>query len=82
MRRVPFYELAGSKGSIRLFNRKVYMIRGFFAVENETGKLKRLSDIYYQIRTVKNQQGLVIAKRKSQGKELLTTATYFSSRLA
>lgn len=72
-KRVPFYELPliANDGSIRTFHKRIYKIKGIMAKDVVTGEVIRLSKIYYQIRTVKNKKGEVIAKRKNPIDELI-----------
>ncbi|WP_047980660.1 hypothetical protein [Ornithinibacillus contaminans] len=70
--RVPFYELAiiANGGSVRTFGKKIYQIKGIMAKNIMTGEVQKLSSIYYEIRTVKDIKGQVVAKRKKPIEEL------------
>ncbi|MEC1158687.1 hypothetical protein [Cytobacillus horneckiae] len=72
-KRVPFFEIPtiAEHGSLRTFTKKIYFIRGVFAKEKVSGDVTKLSDIYYEIRTVKDSKGTVIAKRKNPTDELI-----------
>lgn len=71
--KVPFYELPliANHGTIRTFQRRIYEIKGIVVKDVATGKLERLQNIYYEIRTVKNKKGRVVAKRKNPTDELI-----------
>lgn len=70
--RVPYYELAviADGGMARTFSRQIYRIRGMMARNIKTNEVKKLSAIYYEIRTVKNRNQKVVAMRKNPKDEL------------
>lgn len=72
-KRVPFYELAviADGGTARTFSKEIYQIRGVVARNIETGEVVKLSNLYYEIRTVMNRNRKVVAKRKNQSDELI-----------
>ncbi len=54
-----------NKGFIKTFDGKIYAIRGYFLVQDlSTMELKKLSSVYYHIRTVRDLYGNIIGKRK------------------
>lgn len=60
-----------NKATIRTFNKTVYDIKSALLVQNtSTKELKRLNEIYYDIRTVRDSDGNIIAKRKNPNSEL------------
>lgn len=72
-KRVPFYDIPAiaGKGRIRTFQKDTYNIKGITAKNRETGESVRLSDLYYEIRTVQDQKGEVVARRKNPLEELI-----------
>lgn len=70
--RVSYYQLAvlADGGTARTFSRKIYRIKGLIARDIETNEVKKLSSIYYEIRTVKDKHQNVIAKRRNPDDEL------------
>lgn len=72
MDRVPFYELPviADGGTVKTFSRKIYRIRGLIAQDIQTNEVKKLSSIYYEIRTVQNKFKKVVAKRRNPTDEL------------
>lgn len=72
MTRVSFYELPviADGGTVKTFSRKIYRIRGLIAQDIQTNEVKKLSSIYYEIRTVQNKFKKVVAKRRNPTDEL------------
>lgn len=70
--RVPFYELAviANGGTIKTFSRRIYKIKGLIAKDIETNEVRKLSSLYYEIRTVQDKFKNVVAKRKNIKDEL------------
>lgn len=70
--RIPFYEIAhlANGGTLRTFRKKIYQIKGIMVQDSVTGEVLKLSSVYYEIRTVKNSKGQVIARRKNPIDEL------------
>ncbi|MGP9043227.1 hypothetical protein [Cytobacillus kochii] len=59
--------------TIKTFNKEVYNVKKGMYVKNiQTNKLKKLSDVYYDIRTVRDMDGNIIAKRKNFYSELVS----------
>ncbi len=62
--------------TVRTFGKEVYILKSNLMVKNmETDEIKRLEDIYYDIRTVRNISGNIIAKRTNRRKELYFNST-------
>lgn len=63
--------LSVPNGTIRTFNKEIYQLRAGLVVKNlRTNKLSKLEEIYYDIRTVKDKYGQVVAKRKNPNQDL------------
>jgi hypothetical protein len=57
--------------TIRTFNKEIYILKSGLIVQNvETNQLRRIEEIYYDIRTVRSIKGNIIAKRKNQHSDL------------
>lgn len=57
--------------TIRTFNKDIYILRTGLMVQNvETNQLRRIEEIYYEIRTVRSIKGTIVAKRKNKYSEL------------
>lgn len=71
--RIPYYELPliADGGSVKTFDKKIFQVRGIVVRDTQTDQVCKLSTIYYQIRTVQNKRGQVIAKRKNPTDELI-----------
>ncbi|PKR83060.1 hypothetical protein [Heyndrickxia camelliae] len=70
MSRFHFIDLM-NRASVRTFNKQVYQLKQGLLVQNTTtSEVKRLTDIYYEIRTVRDKKGNVLAKRKNPNSEL------------
>jgi len=63
------YELP-TADSVKTFEGKVYELKGFIGIENDTGEIKHVTDLYYQTRTVVSNSK-VLAKRKNKSEDLL-----------
>lgn len=58
--------------TIRTFSKEEYILKtGLILLNAETGEMKKIHDIYYDIRTVRQIDGTIVAKRKNQNSELL-----------
>lgn len=69
MQRFDFLTI--KQGTVRTFNKEIYEVKASLVVKNiQTNTLKKVEDIYYDIRTVKDKHGKVIAKRKSPNQDL------------
>jgi hypothetical protein len=68
--RVSSCELAFRAKFIRTFDGEYYELKGSMAVERK-GKVARLVDIYYRVRSAQNHQRCQIAKRKKPEEELV-----------
>lgn len=68
--RVSVYELPNKVDSVKLFNGKVYNLEGFLGKEIETGQVKNITEIYYQVRSAVSE-GKLYAKRKNPHDELI-----------
>ncbi|MFP3845806.1 hypothetical protein [Priestia filamentosa] len=70
-KRLAFYDIAGARAqSAKTFDGKVYKLQGAVAVEHETGSIKRVADIYYDIRSVWDHNQRIMAKRRHKEEEL------------
>lgn len=57
--------------TIRTFDKQIYILRSGLLVQNiETNQLRRIEEIYYDIRTVRSIQGNIVAKRKNKNSDL------------
>lgn len=57
--------------TIRTFNKETYILRSGLIVQNiETNQLRRIEEIYYDIRTVRSIKGIIVAKRKNRNSDL------------
>ncbi|MFB5563083.1 MULTISPECIES: hypothetical protein [Bacillus cereus group] len=72
-KRIPFYEIASIKKahSLKTFDGKTYELKGAVAIENKTGEIQNLAQIYYQVRSIVDSKKNLIAKRKNQDSELV-----------
>ncbi len=68
--RVSSCELAFRAKFIHTFDGEYYELKGSMAVERK-GKIARLADIYYRVRSAQNHQRCQIAKRKKPEEELV-----------
>jgi len=60
--------------TIRTFKKDIYILKSNLMVKNvETDEVKRLEQIYYDIRTVRTISGNPIAKRKNPNSDLYLT---------
>lgn len=67
--RFSLYELPKAE-SVRTFDGKTYKLKGFIGVEQESGEVKHITDLYYRTRTVVSDSK-VLAKRKGKDSELM-----------
>jgi hypothetical protein len=71
-KRIPYYEIASKKAhSLKTFDGKTYELKGAVAIENKTGEIQNLAQIYYQVRSIVDSKKNLIAKRKNQDSELV-----------
>lgn len=70
--RFSLYELPKAE-SVKTFDGKTYELKGFIGVEEESGEVKHITDLYYRTRTVVSDSK-VLAKRKGKDSELLKVA--------
>jgi hypothetical protein len=70
-KRLAFYDIAAARAqSAKTFDGKVYELQGAVAVEQDTGSIKRVADIYYDIRSVRDHNQRIMAKRRHKEEEL------------
>ncbi|MEK0224350.1 hypothetical protein EKA14_25010 [Bacillus mycoides] len=70
--RLTFYDIAASQArSIKTFDGKTYELKGSMAIENTTGNIEKVAQIYYQVRSVRDEHQNLIAKRKHKQAELV-----------
>lgn len=59
------------KGTVRTFSKDIYEVKsGLLVKDIHTEKVLKLQDIFYDIRTVKDVHGNIVAKRKNPQREL------------
>lgn len=57
--------------TIRTFSKDIYILKSGLIVQNiENNQLRRIEEIYYDIRTVRTIKGTIIAKRKNRNSDL------------
>lgn len=73
-KRIPFYEIASIKKAhgLKTFDGKTYELKGAVAIENKTGEIQSIAQIYYQVRSIVDGKKNLIAKRKNLDSELVT----------
>lgn len=70
MHRFDFLNFS-NRVTIRTFSKDIYILKTGLIVKNtETDELKRIDQIFYDIRTVRTIEGKIIAKRKNRNCEL------------
>ncbi|KAB2488191.1 hypothetical protein [Priestia endophytica] len=70
-KRLAYYDVAAARAqSAKTFDGKVYKLQGAVAVEQDTGNIKRVADIYYDIRSVRDHNQRIMAKRRHKQEEL------------
>lgn len=71
VKRLAYYDISSSNAqSVKTFDGKTYKLRGAVAVDNKTGNIERVAEIYYRIRSVIDESQKVIAKRRTKDDEL------------
>lgn len=68
--RIGIYDLPNEADNVRLFNGKTFKLEGVLGVETKTGEIKKVSEIYYQVRSAVSE-GALVAKRKHPHDELV-----------
>lgn len=68
MKSLSLYELP-SCDSVKTFEGKTYKLKGFIGIEQSSGEVEPVSDLYYRTRTVVTNN-CVVAKRKNVNDEL------------
>lgn len=70
-KRLAFYDISDARAkSAKTFDGKLYTLKGGVAVEKGTGDIKRVADIYYEVRSVMDQAHTIVAKRRKKDEEL------------
>lgn len=70
--RLTFYDIAASQAhSVKTFDGKTYELKGAIAIENGTGSIEKVAQIYYRVRSVRDEHQNLIAKRKHKQAELV-----------
>ncbi|UOQ95092.1 hypothetical protein MUO14_09250 [Halobacillus shinanisalinarum] len=64
-----FYDISSQADNIKTFEGKRYDVHGLWAVDKD-GHSEKLANIYYRIRTVKDEKFRTIAKRRNPNSEL------------
>lgn len=67
--RFCLYDLA-SASSVKTFEGKIYRLKGYLGIEQDSGEVRYISDLYYRTRSVVSDKQL-LAKRKRPEDELL-----------
>lgn len=71
-KRLSYFDIASSAAeSVKTFDGKTYSLKGALAVEKQTGEIKRVAEIYYRVRSVRDEKHNIIAKRKQEDGELV-----------
>lgn len=70
LERFGLYELPNKAKSVKTFCGKTYEVKGFVGVESETGEIKNIADLYYNVRSVMDKDNMLSAKRKNKNDEL------------
>lgn len=71
-KRLSYFDIASSSAeSVKTFDGKTYALKGAIAVESKTGEIKRVAEIYYRVRSVRDEKHNIIAKRKQEDGELV-----------
>jgi hypothetical protein len=74
--RLAYFDISSSKvASAKTFDGKVFELRGALAVDTDNGEVKRVADIYYRVRSVRDMNDNIIAKRKKMEDELVAFIT-------
>lgn len=63
-------ELAYRGKSVKTFDKEVYELKGSLAINQKNGEVKKIADIYYNVRTALDDKKRVIGKRKKRTDEL------------
>lgn len=57
--------------TIRTFTKDIYILKSGLIVQNvDTKQVRRIEEIYYDIRTVRSIKGQIVAKRKNKHSDL------------
>ncbi|MFC7061113.1 hypothetical protein [Halobacillus seohaensis] len=64
-----FYDISSKADSIKTFEGKRYDVHGLWAVDRK-GHVEKLANVYYRIRTVKDEHFRTIAKRRNPNSDL------------
>ncbi|OES43379.1 hypothetical protein BA724_14090 [Domibacillus iocasae] len=68
MESLSLYELP-TCDSVKTFEGKTYKLKGFMGIEQSSGEVEHVSELYYRTRTVVTNN-CVVAKRKNVNDEL------------
>ncbi|MCP1285216.1 hypothetical protein BW897_29390 [Bacillus cereus] len=69
--RLTFYDVSCKAHSVKTFDGKTYQLRGAVAIENKTGEIVKIAQVYYKVRSVVDKNNNLIAKRKNPEDELV-----------
>lgn len=70
-KRLAFYDISDARAkSAKTFDGRTYSLKGGIAVDNGTGDIKSVADIYYDVRSVMDQSHTIVAKRRKREEEL------------
>lgn len=70
-KRFSLYDLPKEAESVKTFCGKTYKVKGFLGVETTTGELKHITDLYYDVRSIIDDEKKLTAKRKNKQDELV-----------
>jgi len=70
-KRLTYYDIASKGSEVKTFDGKTYELKGTVAIENSTGELEQIAQIYYRVRSVRDGEKKLIAKRKNKQAELV-----------
>lgn len=68
--RFSLYELPDKAKSVKTFCGKTFQVKGFVGVETTTGEVRHITDLYYDVRSVVDDDYTLSAKRKNKNDEL------------
>ncbi|EEM38646.1 hypothetical protein bthur0004_54300 [Bacillus thuringiensis serovar sotto str. T04001] len=62
--RLTFYDVSCKAHSVKTFDGKTYQLRGAVAIENKTGEIVKIAQVYYKVRSVVDKNNNLIAKKE------------------
>jgi hypothetical protein len=73
-KRLTYLDLREAK-SVKTFENEIFDLKGALAVDQGSGKVEKLADVYYRVRTAIGDNQKIIAKRKTEFDELKQVAS-------